>query len=208
LDREIEPLVEKWRRYQSGLSWAEPARYAIVESWERSKAAGLQRGDAPRFRRVTDLQARLEKCADLVEVARPRLYDLLKRLPGSTNVVYFTDAEGIVLFSAGPTGQLAQFGLTPGYDWSERTMGTNGAGTALAMGAPVAVVGAEHFNDAFGDCTCTGVPVRGPDRSIAGAIDVSSSVQDAQPERLAAVIAVAQDIEQELYSRWKAKSRE
>ena len=59
LDREIEPLVEKWRRYQSGLSWAEPARYAIVESWERSKAAGLQRGDAPRFRRVTDLQARL-----------------------------------------------------------------------------------------------------------------------------------------------------
>ena len=199
--------MDKWLSYQRQLPYSDPARYAIIESWARSEAAGLKRDAPPKFRRVTDLQERLAKCAGLLEVARPRLSDLLKTLPGTTNVCYVTDAEGIVLFSAGPSDQLALFGLTPGYDWSEKAMGTNGVGTALATRSPVAVVGADHFNEAFGDCTCTGAPVFGPDRSIAGAIDVSSSARDAQPERLAAVIALAQQIERELYLRWRSAQK-
>jgi transcriptional regulator of acetoin/glycerol metabolism len=176
-------------------------RAAILESWRRSEAARLDRHAPPKFTRVTDLRERLEKCAALVDVARPRLGELLRTLPGTTNVAYVTDPDGIVLFSAGPTDQLAQFGLTPGYDWSEKAMGTNGVGTALALRTAIAVVGPEHFMDAFANATCTGAPVFGPDRSLAGAIDVSSSVQDAPPDRLSAVIAVALDIERTLSAR-------
>jgi transcriptional regulator of acetoin/glycerol metabolism len=196
-------VKQQWQERLRQLPYSEPARYAIVESWQRSAAAGLAREGRPRFRQVTDLSARLERCAGLVEVARPRLSRLLKSLPGTTNVVYLTDPDGIVLFSAGDPRQLAQFGLTPGYDWSEKAMGTNGVGTALASRAPVAIVGSAHFMEAFADCTCTGAPVMGPDRSLAGAIDVSSSVADAAPERLSQVIAVALEIEAELYDRWR-----
>lgn len=173
----------------------------LAESWTRSHAAGLDRHAAPKFRRATDLAERLQRCAALVDVARPKLSALLRKLPGGTNVVYITDADGIVLFSAGDPGQLAQFGLTPGYDWSEKTMGTNGVGTALATKTAVAVVGFEHYLDAFAASTCTGAPVFGPDRRLAGAIDVSSSAEEASPERLSQVIAVALDIEAELRAR-------
>jgi len=196
---------EDWEKRLKALPYSEPARYAIVESWQRSEAAGLDAQARPKFRRVTDLPQRLQRCAELLEVAAPRLSRLLKQLPGTTNVVYVTDAEGVVLFSAGNVSQLEQFGLTPGYDWSEGAMGTNGVGTALAMKAPVAVVGREHFNDAFGDCTCTGAPVFGHDRSLVGAIDVSSSVRDAAPERLTQVIALALEIEADLYARWRRR---
>lgn len=173
----------------------------LVESWARSEASGLDRHAPPKFRRATDLAERLQRCAALVDVARPKLSALLRQLPGGTNVVYITDADGIVLFSAGDPGQLAQFGLTPGYDWSEKTMGTNGVGTALATKAPVAAVGSEHFFDAFAGCTCTAAPVLEPDGRVAGAINVSSSAEEASPERLSQVIAVAHAIEAELRAR-------
>ena len=202
----MESLKAQWERYQRSLAHSQPARYAIVESWRRSEAAGLDPQATPKFRRVTDLPERLQRCAELVEVARPRLHRLLAELPGNTNAAYVTDPDGIVLFSVGDPRQLAQFGLTPGYDWSERAMGTNGAGTALALRAPVAVVGREHFSEAFADSTCTGAPVFGHDRSLIGALDVSSSVQDARPERLSQAIALALEIEAEVYARWLART--
>ena len=196
-------MKEAWEHYQKSLPYSHPARYAIVESWRRSEAAGINPQAAPKFRQVTDLSDRLRRCDALIQVARPRLHRLLNELPGTTNVVYVTDPEGVLLFSAGDASQLAQFGLTPGYDWSERAMGTNGAGTALAMKAPVAIVGPEHFSEAFCDCTCTAAPVFGHDRSVVGAIDISSSVKDARPERLAQVIVLALEIEAEIYARWR-----
>ena len=195
-----------WEERLKERPYSDPARYAIVESWRRSEAAGLDPSVPPKFRQVTDLRERLKRCTDLIDVAKPRLHRLLTALPGKTNVVYVTDADGIVLFSAGDPRQLTQFGLTPGYDWSEAAMGTNGVGTALALKAPVAVVGPEHFNKAFEDCTCTGAPIFGYDRRLIGAVDVSSSVQDAAPERLSQVISVALDIEAELYARWRANA--
>ena len=45
------------------------------------------------------------------------------------------------------------WGVRPGHDWSEAAMGTNGAGTAIAAGQPVAVVGGEHYQQAFHGAT-------------------------------------------------------
>jgi transcriptional regulator of acetoin/glycerol metabolism len=73
--------MEKWRSYQRELPYSNPARYAIIESWKRSEEAGLERDAPPRFRRVTDLQERLAMCAALVDVARPRLSELLAPSP-------------------------------------------------------------------------------------------------------------------------------
>lgn len=53
-----------------------------------------------------------------------------------THAIYLTDDDGIVLRSYGDRAMIEALGLTPGYDWSESQMGTNGAGTALTEGQP------------------------------------------------------------------------
>jgi hypothetical protein len=63
-----------------------------------------------------------------MEVAIPHLKWLSEWLANILHVVYLVDRDGIILFSTGNYGDADPSGLSPGYDWSERTMGTNGAG--------------------------------------------------------------------------------
>jgi transcriptional regulator of acetoin/glycerol metabolism len=132
------------------------------------------------LRRITDAELARRRGArvSLIEVAVPRLRELLARLPGLTNVGYLADADGIVLFSTGPREQIEAFGLAPGYG-----------------GAPP------------GHCACTSAPLFAHDRNLVGAIGVTSSAGDERPDRLAEVIRVALDIEQELYARWRRSVR-
>lgn len=181
----------------------DPARAAVLESWERCLAARLAREGDPVFCRVPepDLYERLARNRVFVDASLPLLQSLLRKLPGTSNVAYVTDAEGIVLCSAGPDDQLSQFGLLPGFDWSEARMGTNGAGTCLVTRRPVVVAGPAHYMTAFHDGTCTAAPIRGAHRRIVGALDVSSRVGDAHPERIQLVVATAAQIEERLLQR-------
>ncbi len=77
-------------------------------------------------------------------------------------------------------------------------MGTNGAGTALATDCPTAVVGPDHFATAFATTTCLASPVHSPHGKLIGAVDFSSSVEDARAEQLADIIELARRIEQAL----------
>ena len=129
-----------------------PLRSLIAESWLRSQAAGAPTtADKIRFHRVNDddLQRRQQASSDVIDVARPHLKWLSAWLANTPHIVYFVDRDGIVLFSTGNYENADAFGLMPGYDWSERTMGTNGAGTAIAAGRPVAVFGPEHISEPF-----------------------------------------------------------
>jgi PAS domain S-box-containing protein len=73
-------------------------------------------------------------------------------------------------------------------------MGTNGAGTSLASGAPVAVIARDHWCGAWHEATCLGAPVLGWDGRPVGAIDVSMGVQDGDAERLVVSAHVASTI--------------
>lgn len=159
-----EAMPAAWKKYLTNLSFAEPARYAIVESWARSSAAVGGRNQEPKFTQVQadEFSRRLMASADFLNVAIPHLCGLMRNLPGQTHVAYITDADGIVLHSLGDQEQIQMFGLSPGFDWSESTMGTNGVGTALATKTPVAVVGDEHYLRAFENCTCTAAPISDP----------------------------------------------
>ena len=196
-------MHSSWKQTFNELTLVEPARYAIVESWARCATALHTRDGHPAFKEVdaADLALRQHKSADLIAASRPRLQQLIAETSGRTAVAYVTDADGIVLLSVGDSAQIANFRLSPGYDWSEATMGTNGAGTALVARRPVAVVGAEHYLHAFENCTCTAAPVFGVRRRLLGAIDVSSCVEEAVPDRLSDVIATALEIEYDLQLR-------
>jgi len=172
-----------------------PARWAIIASWDR--CSHLSPSRRPAYQRVSEeeLAARLSRRDALVSAARPHLEALLRSLPGSSNVAYVTDEEGVLLASSGDAGHLQRFCLLPGYDRSERCLGTNGAGTCLVAARPMVVAGAEHLISAFKECTCTAAPIRGIDGAIVGALDVSSSVEDARAHRIAQVTEAALEIE-------------
>jgi PAS domain S-box-containing protein len=180
-----------------------PLRPLIRQSWQRCRSAGIDRDPTP-LHRVSDdeLRRRLEHDAELLPLVRSHLEWLSATLTAVPHVLYFADRDGIVLDSAGNAPDLLrEGGLTPGYDRSEARMGTNGAGTALVTGSPVAVIGPEHYARAFQGCTCTAAPLHGPAGELLGAIDLTTPNLPDAPGRLALVAYAAHAIERELAAR-------
>jgi PAS domain S-box-containing protein len=193
--------LQTYRLYCGNHTPELPVRDVILHSWRRSSAAGLSRESAV-FPRVEDaeLRASLERNHELLEVAAPHLEWISTFMAGVRHVAYLTDGDGVVLDALGDRAQIDALRLSPGHDRSEGAIGTNGAGTALAAAAPVAVIGPEHFVTAFQNCACMAAPVR-VDGRVIGTIDVSTSVADATPDRLALVAHAAFVIERELMLR-------
>jgi transcriptional regulator of acetoin/glycerol metabolism len=177
-----------------------PARWAIVESWERCRKARLRAQGKPLLHRVddADLAMRLQRSHRLTEEARPRLDRLMRHLPGTSNVAYAIDADGVILLSLGNSEQILRLGLGPGFMRTEGLMGTNAAGTCLALGRPMVVAGKEHFMEAFHEYTCTAAPIYAADGRIAGVLDVASTTAEAREQRIVQVTEAALETQQAL----------
>lgn len=176
------------------------SRAIISASRTRSKDSKVatSRHSAPRHVGLDDLVRRRIRSRTLLNAAIPVLDEFSASLEDVRHVVYITDADGIVLYSRGTDFMMESFGLRPGFDWSEKSMGTNGAGTALASNAAVAVVGAEHWVDAFRDAACLAAPIRDKAGNPVGAIDLSTALVDCRQEQMRDVMDVASRIEKAL----------
>lgn len=200
------PGVEQaWRRFRDGQDPRHPLRDGILRSWRRSREAGVEPepGEVP-VRRVADeeLEEHRRASAAVVEAAVPHVEWLSEVVEPVPHAVYLTCRHGIVLHAVGADQEtLEEQGLAPGFDWSESEAGTNGAGTALATGRPVVVVGPEHYARSFHDFVCCGVPILGPDGSPAGALDLSTALEHGSPERLSLVFYAARAVAADLAGR-------
>lgn len=172
----------------------------IIQSWQRSEAAGVPRDGVPRFVRIPpdELQRRQSANELLITVAAPHLRWVSKWLSERPHVVYLVDPDGVVLIADGDPHLIEQFGLSPGHDWSERRMGTNGAGTALIARRPVAIVGCDHWADVWHNATCLAAPVFGPDGELLGAVDISMDVREGDEHRLIIAAHMAHAIEHDV----------
>lgn len=200
----MESILEQWRHFVDRQPAQGQVRPFILSSWERSRAAGVPaRASTAEFHHVgeEETRRRLAASRELIELARPHLEWLSASIGTVAHAAYVTDADGIVLYAVGDPEQAKTLGLAPGFDWSERTMGTNGAGTALATGQPVAIIGPEHYTCPFHDYICTGAPIFSPDGQVIGAIDISTHVADGSPSRLSLVAHVAFTLETVLAQR-------
>jgi signal transduction histidine kinase len=194
-------LKKQWQAFFETKQLPAFARPLIVDSWLRSRAAGVDpKPQQLVFHTVApeDLERRRNAHAELISCAASQVEWLSATLSNIAHAVYLCDEDGVVLFSAGDGEMRAQFGLLPGCQWCECLMGTNGAGTALIEGKPVAVFGAEHYVEAFQGTTCTAAPIHDPAGRVIGAIDVTSATADATPERLSLVSHATFVVEREL----------
>src|SRR5690349_19918420 len=194
-------VFAEWKRFTHGLTTEGAVRPMILDSWTRCLRAGVAAESARvTLRRVSEeeLRQRLERNRELVEITQRHLRLISSFLEPLAHVIYLVDRDGIVLYvQRNDSDSMRDEGLLPGYDWSERTMGTNGAGTALVTGQPVTVIASEHFIRYFHDSTCTAAPVHDENGGVIAAIDVWAATEDATAERLASVAQLASMIGQE-----------
>lgn len=98
----------------------------------------------------------------------------------------FSNADGVILDyrNGGSMNPSVDKRERAGVIWSESVAGTNGVGTCLAERRPVAVVGNEHFFEAFSDLTCISVPVLSPADQIIGVFNLTTTARQFSADAL------------------------
>jgi transcriptional regulator of acetoin/glycerol metabolism len=153
----MKSVAEARRAFLGGQPLAPDAvRDVIAASWLRCRNAApdpARLGAGGPAVPAADLVRRLEAGRTLIEAARPHLQWLSLQGADVPHWVSLADADAVVLAGAGRFALDCGYCPRPGFDSSERAVGTNGIGTALAAGAPVVVRGREHYLDVWDGAT-------------------------------------------------------
>jgi sigma-54 dependent transcriptional regulator, acetoin dehydrogenase operon transcriptional activator AcoR len=182
---------------------------AILASWIRSRlcGAGPDRREARYEGGTTDRDSRLHRAA------RPVLERLLADITDTPTALLLSDPEARVLrrWASEPTMArlMDRVRAAEGFVLSEDTVGTNGVGTPLEEGRPVAVIGTAHYNEIFDEASCAGAPVRHPVTGrVEGVVSLTCRVDAHNPLQLPLIAAAARDIERRLLDAASATERQ
>jgi signal transduction histidine kinase len=188
------------------------ARLPIAESWQRSRAAGI---DPVSSRAPTLLGDRDEVAArgeaHPLETAAPLVREWLGAVAHeSDHVIVVSDAEGLLLWVEGSakvrSAAADTMNFVEGALWSEAGAGTNAIGTALAADHPVQVHAAEHFSEIVHGWTCSAAPVHDPETGqLIGVIDLTGRMRTAHPHGFAVALATAHAVEADLRVRLRER---
>ena len=174
---EMSDLLALRQRFLATGECAEGLRPLVRAAWERCRAYGLDPRSLPR--QTVDpeaLRRAHQRSRQLLAAADPFLRRVHETLGDQPHLIALADREGIILgLLADPTAREhgAAANLFEGASWEERACGCNGAGTALATGQPLVLIGPEHFMDAHVGWTSVGIPLRDPIGQLVGALDLS-----------------------------------
>ena len=177
-------------------------RPAILASWQRSRLFNIA-PDKIEMPYVRDPNTD----TPLTCSAEPVLRKLHERLNGLAVSVVLTDADGLVLSrrtdDARLEQQLDRVLLAPGFNYAERSVGTNGIGTALEAGSATQVFGHEHYAEHLENLACAGVPIHDPmSGRLVGVIDLTCWRKDAESLLITLARTTAEQIQQELLANY------
>jgi hypothetical protein len=167
-------------------------RGLVARSWRRVRAQGVDPdlGDPPGP--LDPLEVEQRRAASPLLRVLPELRAALTSVAeDARHIMVITDADGVLLWREGsvPVRRRADgLGFTEGANWSERVVGSNAIGTALAEAAPVQMFAAEHFVRSHHVWTCTACPVHDPRTGdLLGVVDVSGPAETVHPTTVALV---------------------
>ncbi len=177
----------------------------IEMSWQRSLGYGLtseQRCDLDLLEPGL-LADQLEKNHHLLIHAQPVMDGLFEQIVDTQSVIALANDAGCILHSCGDPEFLPRaekLALAPGALWAESSRGTNAIGTALAMAAPVAVTGDQHFFSAHKSLTCTASPIFDPQGCMTGILDITGDHRSFNRHTMALVRMSVQMIENRMFA--------
>ena len=170
----------------------------VVASWRRSLAAGVD-ADHHRatFHSDIDFDSRLSRCArTVIERLTADMADIPVTIALTDSAARIIDRRDC---SAAVGRILDRVEFARGFSYAEVGVGTNGVGTVFEVGAPVTVVGSEHFTQSLVQFACTGAPIIDPlTQRIVGVLDVSTLAESWNPLVTALVRSAATDISRNL----------
>lgn len=196
---------EAWERFVSTGSEVDDrprkVRDEILDSWRRSRESGVDAASIA-SRKVYDdnqLHLRRERNAALRKAASAAFKRLEPHLRDARTILILADDHGVIIDAIGDADVLdegQEIHLELGGDWSEKTIGTNGIGTALKTGKPAYVHASEHFAEGVQSWTCAGAPIFDPfTQTVIGVVDLSGPPQIFRQHNVALVLAAAREIE-------------
>jgi DNA-binding CsgD family transcriptional regulator len=204
-DNALDPALHQARvRFMSTSTVTGSVRAEIAASWRRSAGAGLK---PDHF--FAPYDADLDFNGRFADAAKPVAERLSEDLADTGVTLLLADGQARLL-SRHVTDQsqrrrLDKDQVAPGFQHSEDLIGTNGVGTALRRGGPIAVRGEEHFADILGALACTAAPVTDPATGQAvGAVCLTCSADIAHPLMLPIVKRAGREIEERLLARTSA----
>ena len=117
------------------------------------------------------------------------LTDLHRTLADEPVSMMLTDADGVVLSRLSGDHSLLraldEVHLAPGFAYSEREVGTNGLGLALADRVPTLVRADQHYALSLCTFTCAAVPVLDPTGRLEGSVNLTTWSQSSSDLLLA-----------------------
>jgi len=125
----------------------------LISSWQRSRLR-LDPFQHVRLQQLSAyhlLSAQLASF-NLISLARPVMEDLFQFIEHSQCAIFLTNNAGYVLEVVGHSDivrEMASFGMTPGGQFSEETIGTNAVSMAILERIPATIRGYEHYLKQF-----------------------------------------------------------
>ncbi|WP_207842704.1 helix-turn-helix domain-containing protein [Williamsia soli] len=193
--RHLDSLFEQW---SSTGAVPTGVREEVARSWQR-QPAHYRGADY----RPADEVARRRDADPLLNHASAALRErLLTSCTDTATELVLCDSDGVVLWVAGPPNvrkRSENLGFVEGASWTEKAVGTNALGTAMADRSPVQIFGSEHAHPSHHSWVCTGAPIIDPrDESVLGAITLSGGLRTAHPHTLSLVCSTLDAVNAEL----------
>lgn len=181
-------------------------RVLVERSWRRVMSMGLEPGSSNGRRTPSAAECATRRARSPLAMVIDDLKAVLtSAADAATYLMVVTDDEGVVLWRAGSARVLKiadQLGFVEGALWTERAVGTNAIGTALAEAAPVELFSAEHFEQAQHPWYCTAAPIHDPRTgALLGVVDVSGPALTLHPAIGALVESAVRLAEMSLWRR-------
>ncbi|GAB3728545.1 GAF domain-containing protein [Nocardiopsis nanhaiensis] len=190
----------------------EHPRTLVARSWSRVLEMGVDPDGAnPRLVLPLDQIERRRRespLAPVVDELRRMLADVAE---ASQCLMVITDADGVILWRDGATRirmRADSLGFGEGASWTERAVGTNAIGTAIAEAQPVELFAAEHFEKGQLPWYCTAAPIHDPRTgAMLGVVDVSGPALTLHP-LVGALVASAVRLAEMRLARYHEQSLE
>ncbi|MDD5363636.1 MAG: sigma-54-dependent Fis family transcriptional regulator [Ignavibacteria bacterium] len=175
----------------------------IERSHKRSKEYGIEKGRITSKKILTgiELEKKLKKDHDLIEIASAYLDELNDFLKGSGFIIILTDEEGCILKVTGDDNVVAEAEKTSifkGAYMDEQSIGTNAMGTSLSEDSPVQITAKEHFISAYHKWTCSAAPIHDANGKIIGTINLTGASSLVHPHTLGLVVSAVNAVENKL----------
>lgn len=177
-------------------------RHVVAESWQRCAGASVEPESVAGID-LADADLAAYRSAHPLARVMPLFRELLGTVADDgAHLLSVCDENGRMLWVEGHTQvqrHAERMNFVPGARWSERYIGTNAPGTALAVDHAVQIFTAEHYCRPVQAWTCAAAPVHDPlTHRLIGAVDITGGDHLASPQSLALVQATARAAEAHL----------